>query len=82
VPIERFEVVEEFGEAVLAGNAALFVGAGLSRDAGLPGWGFVMARRVNPDFAPAAADLWEQQSAQPFSWSDAPIVNRRTIGSR
>ncbi|HEY1440592.1 MAG TPA: SIR2 family protein [Mycobacterium sp.] len=38
VPIERFELVEEFGEAVLTGNAALFIGAGLSRDAGLPGW--------------------------------------------
>lgn len=44
--------------------------------------GFVMARRVNPDFAPAAADLWEQQSAQPFSWLDAPIVNRAKDGSR
>jgi hypothetical protein len=38
VPIERFQVVEEYGEAVLSGNAALFIGAGLSRDAGLPGW--------------------------------------------
>jgi hypothetical protein len=38
VPIERFELVEEYGEAVLSGNAALFIGAGLSRDAGLPGW--------------------------------------------
>jgi hypothetical protein len=38
VPIERFELVEEFGEAVLSGNAALFIGAGFSRDAGLPGW--------------------------------------------
>lgn len=44
VPIERFELVEEFGEAVLTGNAALFIGAGLSRDAGLPGW----AELLNP----------------------------------
>lgn len=36
--MERFELVEEFGEAILSGNAALFIGAGLSRDAGLPGW--------------------------------------------
>jgi SIR2-like protein len=42
VAIERFEVVEEFGEAVLGGNAALFIGAGLSRDAGLPGWGALL----------------------------------------
>jgi hypothetical protein len=39
VPIERFDLVEDFGQAVLSGNAALFLGAGLSRDAGLPGWG-------------------------------------------
>jgi hypothetical protein len=37
--MERFELVEEFGGAILSGNAALFIGAGLSRDAGLPGWG-------------------------------------------
>jgi hypothetical protein len=38
VPIERFELVGEYGEAVLSGNAALFVGAGISQGAGLPGW--------------------------------------------
>ena len=37
--IETFQLVEEFGEAILAGNAALFVGAGVSQGAGLPGWG-------------------------------------------
>lgn len=38
MPIARFELVEEYGEAVLSGNAALFVGAGISQGAGLPGW--------------------------------------------
>lgn len=38
VPIARFELVEEYGEAVLSGNAALFIGAGISQGAGLPGW--------------------------------------------
>jgi len=38
VPITRFELVEEYGEAVLSGNAAVFVGAGISQGAGLPGW--------------------------------------------
>lgn len=41
--MERFELVEEFGESVLSGNAALFIGAGLSRDAGLPGWEDLLA---------------------------------------
>jgi hypothetical protein len=36
--MERFALVEEFGEAILSGSAALFIGAGLSRDAGMPGW--------------------------------------------
>lgn len=36
--IQRFELVEEYGEAVLSGNAALFIGAGISQGAGLPGW--------------------------------------------
>ncbi|WP_133017385.1 hypothetical protein [Mycobacteroides abscessus] len=38
MPIEPFELVEEYGEAVLSGNAALFIGAGISQGAGLPGW--------------------------------------------
>jgi hypothetical protein len=38
---------------------------------------FVMARRVNPDYQPAAAAFWEQQSAHPFDWSQSPVVNRR-----
>jgi len=31
--VERLEPIETFGQAVLEGNAALFVGAGLSLDA-------------------------------------------------
>lgn len=36
--VNRLELIDTFGAAVLEGNAALFVGAGLSLDAGLPGW--------------------------------------------
>lgn len=36
--VDRLELINTFGEAVLEGNAALFVGAGLSLDAGLPNW--------------------------------------------
>ncbi len=38
VPISSTELIETYGRAVLAGNAALFVGAGLSQAAGYPGW--------------------------------------------
>jgi hypothetical protein len=40
---------------------------------------FVIARRVNPDFAPAAADLWQHQTATTFSWATSPVVNRASI---
>lgn len=36
--MDRLELIDTFGAAVLEGNAALFVGAGLSLDAGLPNW--------------------------------------------
>ena len=39
---------------------------------------FVMARRVNPDYQPAAADFWQRQVANPFSWPQSPVVNRHT----
>ncbi len=38
MPISRYELVEDYGEAVLSGNAAVFIGAGISQGAGLPGW--------------------------------------------
>jgi len=42
MPIEPFQLVEDYGEAVLSGNAALFIGAGISQGAGLPGWGALL----------------------------------------
>jgi hypothetical protein len=39
VTIGRGDFVERFGKAILSGNAAMFVGAGLSQAAGYPGWG-------------------------------------------
>lgn len=38
MPIALHELVDDFGAAVLAGNGSLFVGAGLSKSAGLPDW--------------------------------------------
>ncbi|WP_307866260.1 SIR2 family protein [Mycolicibacterium sp. GESEQ-9] len=41
--MERLDLINIFGEAVLEGNAALFVGAGLSLDAGVPTWSDLLA---------------------------------------
>lgn len=38
MPLATADLVEKFGRAVLSGDAALFIGAGLSRSAGLPDW--------------------------------------------
>jgi hypothetical protein len=43
---------------------------------------FVMARRVNPDYAPAAGEFWRQQTTQAFTWSASPVVNRPVGGWR
>jgi SIR2-like domain len=43
VPITRPALIETYGRAILAGNAAVFIGAGLSIDAGYPGWAKLLA---------------------------------------
>jgi hypothetical protein len=43
VPITRPDLIETYGTAILSGNAAIFVGAGLSLGAGYPGWGELLA---------------------------------------
>lgn len=35
----------------------------------------VMARRVNPEFHPAAADFWTRQTQRPFRWIDGPVIS-------
>lgn len=40
--IDQHELIERYGEAASRGNAALFVGAGLSAAANLPGWGALL----------------------------------------
>lgn len=39
VTIDRHDLIDNFGQALLDGTGALFIGAGLSLDAGLPSWG-------------------------------------------
>jgi hypothetical protein len=39
---------------------------------------FVIARRINPDYREEADALWQNQVAQPFTWRDSPIVNKRS----
>ncbi|CAB4887374.1 unannotated protein [freshwater metagenome] len=57
MPISRAAFVETFGQAVLAGNAAIFVGAGLSRAAGYPDWGSLLAPMQERCSIPAHRDL-------------------------
>jgi hypothetical protein len=42
VGVEPHDLVNQFGQAMLDGNASLFVGAGLSMAAGLPSWGAIL----------------------------------------
>jgi hypothetical protein len=42
VSVEPHDLVNQFGQAMLDGNASLFVGAGLSAAAGLPSWGAIL----------------------------------------
>lgn len=57
VPITRAELVETYGQAILSGNAAVFVGAGLSRAAGYPDWGSLLAPMQARCDIPDHADL-------------------------
>ena len=59
--VDRLDLIDTFGAAVLEGNAALFVGAGLSLDAGLPGW----ADLLNP---------LRSECDVPDELSDLPLV--------
>lgn len=43
MPISHSSFVETYGQAILSGNAAVFIGAGLSRAAGYPDWGALLA---------------------------------------
>ena len=38
VTMDRHQLIDDFGQALLDGTGALFIGAGLSLDAGLPTW--------------------------------------------
>ena len=52
------ELVRMFGLAAESGNAALFVGAGLSTDAGIPDWGGLLADlRAKADVPDSLKDL-------------------------
>lgn len=43
MPLGHSEFVETYGQAILSGNAAVFIGAGLSRAASYPEWGELLA---------------------------------------
>ncbi|WP_082982073.1 SIR2 family protein [Mycolicibacterium mucogenicum] len=57
MPIRRAELIETYGQAILSGNAAVFIGAGLSRAAGYPDWGGLLAPMQTRCSIPYHADL-------------------------
>jgi hypothetical protein len=57
MPKEQRELLEQYGAVALAGNASLFVGAGLSQAAGYPGWvGLLEPLREDADLPPIPHD--------------------------
>src|SRR6266851_6516767 len=61
MPITERELLAQYGEAATAGNAALFIGAGLSAGAGLPGWSQLLEEPL-------------AQAAIPKSLTDLPLA--------
>lgn len=57
MPLTRIELLRDFGRACDLGNAALFVGAGLSMGAGLPSWGELLAEPLTRSNIPPTDDL-------------------------
>lgn len=58
MPIDQYELVDRFGQACNDAVASLFVGAGLSMDAGLPGWeGLLTELAERADVPTSLADL-------------------------
>ena len=61
MPITERVLIRQYGQTAAAGNAALFVGAGLSRSAGYPDWSELL-------------DTPRQQADIPNSVTDLPLV--------
>ncbi|MBW8173998.1 SIR2 family protein [Ornithinimicrobium sp. Arc0846-15] len=61
MPINADQLVRHFGQAVESRNSALFAGAGLSTDAGAPGWGELLGNL-------------RAQAGVPSTLDDLPLV--------
>lgn len=57
MPLTRFDLIRDFGRACDLGNAAVFVGAGLSMGAGLPSWGDLVEEPRTRSNIPTNNDL-------------------------
>lgn len=57
VPMTRRELIEAFGTACDLGSAGIFVGAGLSTAAGLPGWAALLEEPRQASDVPPNPDL-------------------------
>lgn len=75
MPISAHELVDQFGGAAERGNAVLFVGAGLSMCAGLPGW----LDLIKEPCARASVPLLEDAPLMAQYIEDNPQVGRKGL---
>jgi SIR2-like domain len=57
MPMSERDLLDQYGAAVLARNASLFVGAGMSLEAGYPGWGDLLKGPCKRAKIPSISDL-------------------------
>lgn len=57
MPISERELLDQYGGAVITRNASLFVGAGMSLEAGFPGWGALLEEPMKQADIPSMTDL-------------------------
>ena len=55
--IDRHDLIDSFGQALLDGTGALFIGAGISLNAGLPNWGDLLEKVRSAADVPMMLDL-------------------------
>lgn len=71
LPASRVLLVDDVYTTGARLNSAAFA---LSASGHTVGAGLVLARRINPDYTPEAASLWEQALSCGFRWEESPWI--------